>query len=687
IQKALQKSLALYGNKHYRVFHAYHHLGDYYLMIGDTLQQIKAYQKAIIALVVDFHPEGHHQNPVLPLHQPHPIELSKVLSKKATSLVLWYQSTQDPQDLRTAIATYKLSLDFIQQMRQNHQAEGSKLFSSKAMMRTFENAVHATYQLLEATKNIEEKKALSNTLFQFSEESKAALLLSNVKESEAKTNAAIPADLLEEEQHIKQELNELQKKINQQKAKRVDVTDSILLGLQGAYFDLQQIYQQVIQNFETNYPAYFQLKYNIKMVKTADIKNHLQQKNQQNLQYKTAVVSYFVGKKNIYALLFTDTCFEVKQIAKPEQFHQLIQTLQESMQFIDLEDFIEASRELYQHLIAPIEGWIKEAKKLVILRHDVLEYLPFEVLLTKDVPSTSKPIYADLPYLLQEFEICYHYSANLWFNGISKHDLTKHLPNTFLGFAPVTFNGETPIELAMESKQGQNRVLRSNRAGEQALQQLPNTEVEVKDVYQFFQDKKLDAKAFLYGSASKENLMLEAVKHKFILISTHGFVENEEAGLSGICLADVKQEPGFRRNEQELGTEKNTYRGSNKTPLQTDINPSQKDYLFYTSDAYHLRLNADLVVLSSCSSGIGKLEKGEGMMAMNRGFLYAGASNIVFTQFDIPDQSSSLLVKKLFQYILEGYSYPTALQLAKREMIQQKGSSPQDWAGFVLIGC
>jgi len=71
---------------------------------------------------------------------------------------------------------------------------------------------------------------------------------------------------------------------------------------------------------------------------------------------------------------------------------------------------------------------------------------------------------------------------------------------------------------------------------------------------------------------------------------------------------------------------------------------------------------------------------------MNRGFLYAGASNIVFTQFDIPDQSSSLLVKKMFEYILEGTPYSTALQKAKLEMIRMEGSSPQDWAGFVLIG-
>ena len=55
--------------------------------------------------------------------------------------------------------------------------------------------------------------------------------------------------------------------------------------------------------------------------------------------------------------------------------------------------------------------------------------------------------------------------------------------------------------------------------------------------------------------------------------------------------------------------------------------------IFLINDAYQLELEAELVVLSCCESGIGKLAEGEGMMAVNRGFLYAGASNIVYSLF------------------------------------------------------
>ena len=92
------------------------------------------------------------------------------------------------------------------------------------------------------------------------------------------------------------------------------------------------------------------------------------------------------------------------------------------------------------------------------------------------------------------------------------------------------------------------------------------------------------------------------------------------------------------------------------------------------------------MVLSSCGSGVGALQQGEGMMAINRGFLYAGANNIVFTQFDIPDEASSQLVKRLFEGVLAGKSYPTALREAKLALLEEEDSSPQDWAGFSLIG-
>ena len=73
-------------------------------------------------------------------------------------------------------------------------------------------------------------------------------------------------------------------------------------------------------------------------------------------------------------------------------------------------------------------------------------------------------------------------------------------------------------------------------------------------------------------------------------------------------------------------------------------------------------------------------------MAMNRGFLYAGASNIIFTYFDIPDQSSGELVHHLFKNILDGDSYAAALRKAKIALLTQAHKTPEDWAGYALIG-
>jgi CHAT domain-containing protein len=107
----------------------------------------------------------------------------------------------------------------------------------------------------------------------------------------------------------------------------------------------------------------------------------------------------------------------------------------------------------------------------------------------------------------------------------------------------------------------------------------------------------------------------------------------------------------------------------------------------YSNEIYNLDLKADLVVLSSCESGIGKLVKGEGMMALTRGFLYAGADNIITSLWKVYDKSTSILMKNFYKYVLEGESYSSALRKAKLEMISDpRTASPVNWSGFVLIG-
>ncbi|MGB0931643.1 MAG: CHAT domain-containing protein, partial [Chitinophagales bacterium] len=80
------------------------------------------------------------------------------------------------------------------------------------------------------------------------------------------------------------------------------------------------------------------------------------------------------------------------------------------------------------------------------------------------------------------------------------------------------------------------------------------------------------------------------------------------------------------------------------------------------------------------------LAKGEGMMSINRGFLYAGAKNVVYTLFKVLDKPSSELCQAFFAEVLEGKSYSEALRLAKLQLIQQKDLDPKSWCGFVLLG-
>ncbi|MFK7908204.1 MAG: CHAT domain-containing protein, partial [Chitinophagales bacterium] len=396
-------------------------------------------------------------------------------------------------------------------------------------------------------------------------------------------------------------------------------------------------------------------------------------------------LAYFVGENTLFTILVTSNEIYVLKKEKPEKLATWVESLQSAIREVEPEDFTDASTSLYQILLQPIKHHLQGIEHLQIIRHDILNQIPFEVLLP---PMESEFLaFHKMPYLLQQYSISYHYSATLLLKNAQQKttDSSSNGKASFIGFAPVSFNGKIAPQLALSSRGGKTTILRSNPAGKTALQNLPDTETEVKEIYQLFQNKQLNAKAFLYASASKNNLIKEAPNHQFVLISTHGFVEEE--GLSGIYLAEVSggRSQGTGVAEQELEG-KNLYRN---TDIQTTSKPQEtiSNYLLTLAETYHLDLQkTDLVVLSSCGSGVGKLQKGEGMMAMNRGFLYAGAKNIIFTQFDVPDKSSSQLVRQLFAFVLEGEAYAKALQQAKLSLLQDASKSPRDWAGYCLIG-
>ncbi len=99
-----------------------------------------------------------------------------------------------------------------------------------------------------------------------------------------------------------------------------------------------------------------------------------------------------------------------------------------------------------------------------------------------------------------------------------------------------------------------------------------------------------------------------------------------------------------------------------------------------------LNINADIVALTACQTGLGKRTAGEGTMGMGRAFQYAGAKSVLMTLWSVPEVQSVNLVKSFFRNMKEGKSKSEALASAKGEIRKKGFDHPFFWAGFILVG-
>src|SRR6185369_8805691 len=142
--------------------------------------------------------------------------------------------------------------------------------------------------------------------------------------------------------------------------------------------------------------------------------------------------------------------------------------------------------------------------------------------------------------------------------------------------------------------------------------------------------------------ASRETVLSEELsRYRFIHIATHGLLNSKNPELSGMVLSLIDKEG----------------------------NP-QKGFL-KLNEIYNLKLNADLVVLSGCQTGLGKEIRGEGLVGLTRGFMYAGAKSVVASLWNVQDFTTSELMTSFYQAMLKGGKKPAeALRLAQIEMLK-----------------
>jgi CHAT domain-containing protein len=150
----------------------------------------------------------------------------------------------------------------------------------------------------------------------------------------------------------------------------------------------------------------------------------------------------------------------------------------------------------------------------------------------------------------------------------------------------------------------------------------------------------------------------ELSQYRYVHFATHGLLDSKHPELTSIVLSLVDQ------------------------------NGNPQDGFLRAHDVYNLNLPADLVVLSACETGLGKEVRGEGLIGLTRGFMYAGAQRVMVSLWSLKDESTSQLMSSFYRGMLkEGKRAPEALRAAQLEMLKQsRWQAPHYWAPFVLQG-
>lgn len=336
---------------------------------------------------------------------------------------------------------------------------------------------------------------------------------------------------------------------------------------------------------------------------------------------------------------------------------------------------IEHSRQLYRELIEPAAKLLHDKQNLIIVPAGILHYLPFEVLLTageeRELAAAGS---TRLPYLLRDYAISYVPSASVLAGLRNRTEARPARAKTLLAFAdPVYVSGARaeagPVPSRLRGAFGDERIWR--------LGPLAESRREVEQISALYPK---DQVALLLGErASEENVKTaeRLSQYRFIHFATHGLLNEARPSYSGLILSLADGD-------------KNSLSAASK-PARSDPPsegiPQSEDGLLQVYEIFNLRLNADLVTLSACETGLGKEVKGEGLVGLAHAFFYAGTPSVLVSLWKVQDRSTADVMVNFYKELGRAQNKAEALRRAKLKLIEQnRHAHPYYWAPFVLTG-
>ncbi|MDQ3021323.1 MAG: CHAT domain-containing protein [Bacteroidota bacterium] len=634
-KEQLTLSKKVFGVRHPNTSTAYRNSGNTFSSAHNYKKALSFYQRALIANSKNFRSYSIMNNPsVEDIFSEE--QLYETLRAKALALKKLYEQEENNSlnHLKLSLSTYEFALNLTGKIRTSFREENSKYFMIGNLLSVYEEAIETAVEIYNETGN----KEFLEKAFYLSERNKAATLLENMKDSEAKIAANLPEKLIEKEKLLKADIAFKESEKHKELLKGRKSGKKVIEKFDKIIFELKREYNAFIEKLEKNYPEYYNLKSEITDVSIKDVREKL-------LNGKKIIIEYFAGEKNIYTFKITYTDISATKILKKKSFEKSIKDFRESLTTLSLLNFsfnfkifcINAHN-LYLFLLGNVLNESESITNLIIIPDNVIGYIPFEALITKPALETSG--YKNLSYLINNFTVSYGYSTvYLLKNAGEQKNLNQ---KKIIGFAP-DFNTVQNNHAALSNAEENFRS---------KLAPLNYNETELKEIEKYF-----PGDYFIKESATKQTFLKVAGKYSIIHLATHCIIDEMHPMFSKICFS------------------------------QSDNSP-EESYL-YNYELYNFKLNTRLAVLSACHTGAGKMIKGEGILSVARGFAYSNCSSIVMSLWQVNDLSTSKLMVDFYKELFHGNNIDDSLRAAKLSYLENANdynASPFFWAPFIMIG-
>ncbi len=430
-----------------------------------------------------------------------------------------------------------------------------------------------------------------------------------------------------------------------------------LQGLEQQLVQLSEQYEQVRAQIHQRFPAY-----DLATRPTSWSLKDIQEKVIADDQ--TLLLEYSLGTDKSFVWAISHNSFASYELPSRDQIVAAVKNLRRHLTNPGASSGEQypaiAAAELSQLVLATVAPELKK-QRIIVIADGALNYIPFQVLLD---PATNLPLVAN-------FEIVTTPSATIL--GELRQEAAQRRPSkTFAAFGDPVFassyaqikSTETGITAAPQdstNSSGMSAMRDIELTGERFDPALVNRLFYAKRELANLQEATVGGDSLMatdFGATRDKLLSTDLTPYAILHFATHGFLDPKRPERSGLVLSTVDREG--------------------------------KDLNGFVSleDIYQLRAPVDLVVLSACQTGLGKDVRGEGLLGLTRGFMYAGASSVVASLWKVDDESTAELMKQFYANLLQkGMTPAAALREAQNNIRQRPGwSAPYYWAAFTLQG-